>query len=252
MRDYFQEVDELMDEKKMKVDGKDIKFFLCGNMKLKRKVLGLRRHGHIRMRPMQNFQRGQAHCGNKFNHPPFVRTLEELCDGPNENSKIKPPLICIHMDKVVSDELHLFLRISDVLTRNVQQWDVTEVGSTKADIGQGPLMRKFVSVMKEIGISFDVWSSRKYGHDLDFASLMGPDKKSLPKFCSQTHVQFHIVMDSYRGRFWFVQHSCARLDSTVRCPRWPSSWVPEKQRYTKNARLHLAHSAHYVFCQRSP
>ena len=74
--------------------------------------------------------------------------------------EIKPPLINIPIDHVVSDELHLF---SDVLTHNVvlelQQFDVLEVRTSKADCGQGPHGQKLIQALKEIGISFAVWLS---------------------------------------------------------------------------------------------
>ena len=186
MKDVFQEVNDMVEEKKIDVDGKTIEldFYLCGDMKFKQKVLGLQgataNYACIRCK-VEKEERYVV--DEKFNRPPYLRTIDELRDGPCEKGKIKPPLIIIPIDHVVSDELHLFLRVTDVLTRNVVlellQWDVLEVGTTKAESGQGPHMQKLVQAMKEIGISFAVWPSRKAGQDLDFTSLMGPAKRKM-------------------------------------------------------------------------
>ena len=66
MRAVFQEVNELIDEKNMKVGGKNInlEFFPLWRHENQAKTVGPSRcHGHICMRPLQNFKRGQAHCG---------------------------------------------------------------------------------------------------------------------------------------------------------------------------------------------
>ena len=171
--------------------------------------------------------------------PPPVRTLAQLGDGPYK-CKIHLPLLHISLDHVVSDELHLFLRVSDILTRNIvlelQQRGVLDIGSAKAGSGKGQHMLKLISAMKDIEISFDIWASRKSGQDLDFTSLMGTDYRK--KSTGEVHghfaaghmlrgevplggvfstVRFRFCVDSRRGGFCFLQLSWTRLDCTVLC-----------------------------------
>ena len=120
---------------------------------------------------------------SKYNSPPYARTLRSLLKGPKEKGRIHPPLIEIDIDHAITDELHLFLRITDVLTRNVvlemREWDVLEVGSTSADEGKGPHVAALIAAFEDLGITFSVWSSAKKGQDMDFTSLMGPAKRKM-------------------------------------------------------------------------
>jgi hypothetical protein len=85
------------------------------------------------------------------------------------------PLLTIDLDHVILHELHLLLRVTDVLTNNlvedVLEWDKND------DIG------KKKSTVRSCGISFDVWEKRnaddKASSLYDFTSLLGNDKKKL-------------------------------------------------------------------------
>ena len=88
-------------------------------------------------------------------------------------------LLHVPIDQMVVDELHLLLRITDVLERNVVlemvEWDKLEGTS----LSKGQHLKAFLYVGKELGNSFSMWQSRKTGKEVEFTSLMGPDKLKL-------------------------------------------------------------------------
>ena len=93
-----------------------------------------------------------------------------------------PPLIDIPLNHVIVDELHLFLRITDVLLRNVIQHVIEEDLKTtrKADLLSGPHLTMLVKCIRKCGISFSVWCKQEgEGSKVDWTSLMGPDKRKL-------------------------------------------------------------------------
>ena len=49
----------------------------------------------------------------------MARTVEELHNGKFEDNQTHKPLLKIPLKNVILDELHLFLRVTDVLGRNV-------------------------------------------------------------------------------------------------------------------------------------
>ena len=69
-------------------------------------------------------------------------------------------MIKIEIDDVISDELQLFMKITEILTLNIvlemREWNVLDVGSTRADEGKGPHIAQLIESFREIGISFSV------------------------------------------------------------------------------------------------
>ena len=93
-----------------------------------------------------------------------------------------PPLIDIPLNHVIVNELHLFLRITDILLRNVIQHVIEEDLKTtrKVDLLDGPHLTMLVKYIRKCGISFSVWCTQDgEGSKLDWTSLMGPDKRKL-------------------------------------------------------------------------
>ena len=98
------------------------------------------------------------------------------------------PLLSIETDHIIPDELHLLLRIMDVLLRNVIN---TAIGSDNyntrgrgsEDIFKGPMLMKLIKAINDCGVKFTL--IKKEGK-LEWTSLVGPDKlkvlKKLPKF----------------------------------------------------------------------
>lgn len=118
---------------------------------------------------------------------PQKRALEELkkcCQLKRSRRNfccINPPLLNIPLDHVILDELHLFLRITDVL------WDDEESHKRKVAnpsvIGQH--LQTAVEAINNCGVSFRVWEKKnadgKGSGTYDWTSLMGNEKKILLK-----------------------------------------------------------------------
>ena len=130
-----------------------------------------------------------------YDAPPLRRTIEEM----NEMSAKKSgenyccchkPLLTIPLDKIILDELHLMLRITDILLDNLiedaMQWDDKESNSSakkRANIEKSEHMKRLVEAINNCGVSFSIWEKRnadgKGSGTWDWTSLMGDDRKKL-------------------------------------------------------------------------
>ena len=114
-----------------------------------------------------------------------ARTLDSIVQALTEKEKLgvkNLPLLEIPLDHVIIDELHLLLRITDVLLRCViNQAIESDIMQTRSrDILNGPNLQKTVECIRSCGISFRVWEAEKKGpNKIDWTSLMGTDKKKL-------------------------------------------------------------------------
>jgi len=99
----------------------------------------------------------------------------------------KEPLLSIELDHIVLDELHLLLRIVDVLLKNiildVKQWDLRE--DPKKKRGEPKKVHKcnLQYTIRSCGVTFEIWekpdANGKTAGEYDFTSLLGSDKKKL-------------------------------------------------------------------------
>jgi len=116
------------------------------------------------------------------------RTLKSLFEDSSKNQYCcqKPPLINIETDHIITDELHLLLRITDVLLKNVV---ATAVADDKKTMGvkwkllDGKMLNSVVSNIRRCGIPFAIWDGNESNKDsYNFTSLVGNMKKKLLKF----------------------------------------------------------------------
>jgi len=97
------------------------------------------------------------------------------------------PLLNIELDHVVLDELHLLLRIRDVLINNlvieVVEWDRKENWNKRKADQKDSHLKTLQSTIRSCGISFEIWEKTnadgKGSGQYDFTSLLGSDKKKL-------------------------------------------------------------------------
>ncbi len=108
---------------------------------------------------------------------PSSRPAKERC------GVIHSPLLNIELHHVVVDELHLLLRISDVLIRNLIFQMVIQERRSAADQHHEKYLDKLEKAVREIGVTFRVWevveSNGKRNGKYDCTSLMGNDKKKV-------------------------------------------------------------------------
>ena len=92
---------------------------------------------------------------NLYNTGDMTRSLDKMLHFDLQPGQKQRPLLHIPTDQMVVDELHLLLRITAVLERNVVlemvEWDKLE-GITSLSKGQH--LKAFLYVVKELGISF--------------------------------------------------------------------------------------------------
>ena len=97
-----------------------------------------------------------------------------------QQGKIHQPLINLKLTHVVPDELHLMLRVTDVLTRNLITAAIThDISMTinrpaNYDILTGQMLNTLLNAIRSCGVPFNVWADRK--NVFDCTSLMGKDK----------------------------------------------------------------------------
>ena len=120
-----------------------------------------------------------------YNVEPQARKLEELGKQSCGYCSVHPPLLNIQLSHIVAGELHLLLRITDVMLKNlildVKECDTREEFAGKQD--KEKHLAKLVQAINRCGVSFSVWETKNAdgsGSGMwDFTSLMGNGKKSL-------------------------------------------------------------------------
>lgn len=197
--DVFRDINELVNEKKIEIDGKtfNLEFFLGGDYKFLLILLGLSgatsNHACAWCKVHKTERWEMSYNLEHYNSPELKRTLEELKQLAGKKTKnyncINPPLLHIDLDHVVMDELHLLLRVMDILIKNLimdaVEWDQKENwGKRNADKTNDHL-KHLIETINSCGISFAVWEKRNANGNgsglYDFTSLMGDDKKKLLK-----------------------------------------------------------------------
>ena len=92
------------------------------------------------------------------------------------------PLLHI-LDHVILDELHLLLRILDVLIENLVhdalEWDHKENWDKRKGQQKNEHLKNLESTIRSCGVSFDIWEKTnadgKGSGQYDFTSLLGSD-----------------------------------------------------------------------------
>ena len=106
------------------------------------------------------------------------------------------PLLNIELHHVVPDELHLLLRITDVLECNVIKQVLEQDIKARSDQCKQALLRS----IRKCGVSFRIWESKEAGKrgcgNFDWTSLTGSEKKillrKLPTYFSQFLPKEHV------------------------------------------------------------
>ena len=128
-----------------------------------------------------------------YNSIPIKRTLQEIINMAEKKgtqdkfSCDHKPLSNIDLDHVVLDELHLLLRVMDVLLNNIIQevisWDQKENFNKKKSERSNTHLTTLQEAIRSCGVSFDIWEKKnedgRGSGQYDFTSLLGADKKKL-------------------------------------------------------------------------
>lgn len=129
-----------------------------------------------------------CHWTEKEEH---IRSLNDIisCSKQSSLGVVNTPLMLIEVDHIIPDELHLMLRVTDVLTRNVILHAVELDIAAKRQHQTVHYLSTLVSCVQECGITFKVWTDDKSG-SYEFTSLRGNDKKKLLRMLPTKFHQF--------------------------------------------------------------
>ena len=76
------------------------------------------------------------------------------------------PLLVVPLDHIILDELHLMLRITDLLIENLiedaMQWDDKESSSSskKRSVEKSEHVKKLLQAINNCGVTFSIWEKR--------------------------------------------------------------------------------------------
>ena len=189
----------IVDDTEVKVE-----LFLGGDMKFLLMVLGLSSatatHACPWCKVHKSYRHQTTYSRNYWNEPPHGRSIVELVTQKHVQVKDtcvsygKPaaskygqkqkPLVHIAIDHIVIDELHLMLRITDILTSAIIK---DAIRKDKLDgekkVLEGKNLKGLIAANRHGSVTFTVWESRNAdgggSGQFEFTSFMGPDKLRL-------------------------------------------------------------------------
>ena len=102
-----------------------------------------------------------------------LRTIKDLQENKDNKGSINPPLLLMNLNCIIPDELHLLLRITDRLIRNLVIAAV--MADHPAKPLTGPMVKSLITEVRGCGVHFQVYDKNQY----EFTSLNGNDRKKL-------------------------------------------------------------------------
>ncbi|VDI14468.1 Hypothetical predicted protein [Mytilus galloprovincialis] len=181
------EINEMYLCKNIQVDSKlyNLEIFFGGDMKFIQICLGLGSSTGQYACPwckVHKQDRGDVSKPWNFYHlNENVRTTSEIKEiymgtlKPNYGVK-HLPLMTIEPVHIIPDELHLFMRIFDVLMRNLIDDVIEKDDKAKLKGENGGYLDSLVKSIRDCGVTFSLWTSQGRG-DLEWTSLTGNDMK---------------------------------------------------------------------------
>jgi len=113
------------------------------------------------------------------------------CQSKNQFGVKHKPLLSVDINHFVPDELHLMLRITDILLRNVINDCKNKDDNIRKDIvnsGNPVNIVNFENLVQSCGIVFHIWTS-KGSNDLEWTSLSGGEKIKMLKLLPEKNVR---------------------------------------------------------------
>ncbi|XP_028408194.1 uncharacterized protein LOC114530773 [Dendronephthya gigantea] len=127
--------------------------------------------------------------GDYYNQPSMALTLADVkkCASEKQFCCKDMPLLDVPLSNIVLDELHLLLRVTDILLSNLIE-DAMELDDKKDFLKKkgepkGVCLQRLAQLINSCGVTFNVWEKRdddgKGIGKMDWTSLMGAEKKKL-------------------------------------------------------------------------
>ena len=126
---------------------------------------------------------------NHFNESPNAFTLDAIKRFVSKQGYCckNMPLLDVQLDHIVLDELHLLLRITDILLSNIiedsMELDDKDDFFKKKGEPKGVHLAALIKLINSCGVTFAIWEkhdeARKATGKKNWTSLMGDEKKKL-------------------------------------------------------------------------
>ena len=197
-QNVFDEINALNRSKKLTIDDRDynVELFLGGDYKFILILLGMKSatssHSCVWCKVHSHGRYDMSFPLHHYNSDPHRRTLEEIIKlaGLKKDNYccVNDPLLSIDLDHIILDELHLLLRVTDVLINNLiddfLEMDKKEdLSKKKSDPTRGAHLQQFIKTVSSCGVSVNVWQQKnadgKGSGTYEFTSLLGNDRKKL-------------------------------------------------------------------------
>lgn len=127
--------------------------------------------------------------GDHYQKPPMRLTLSDVKKNVSSSKFccVNFPLMNIPLENIVLDELHLLLRITDVLLSNLiedsMEWDDRDDFVKSRGAPKGVHLRSLTQLINTCGVTFSVWEKKNGDGSgsgkMDWTSLMGDERKKL-------------------------------------------------------------------------
>ena len=221
-QDIFTDINKLLSQKDTngfipyKVNGKEylLEIFLGGDMKFLLTMLGMNAanakyaciYCKVEKSSRHDMSKGELfYCQHEMKKT--IDEMVKLCTKKVSNyGSVHPPLLNVDLDHIVVDELHLMMRIVDVLLRNLIENAVNL--DQKESLGKTSKTKRHfdevVNIIRDCGVSFSIWENRiKDGKgdslkNLDWTSPTGTDMKKILKHLPAKLLQADCVPSSAR------------------------------------------------------
>ncbi|EDO29153.1 predicted protein [Nematostella vectensis] len=200
LKDVLEEIDAVQDDSYVELDGKkiNVEFFLGGDYKFLLQTMGLSAansaYACLWCKVHKKDRGDMSKDDEYYEKDPLRRTLQDIIEcGKRTKGEnyccVNKPLFNIEPDHILIDELHLMLRVTDILIDNAiedaMQWDEKEKISKRSNKGSTSHLSQLVQTIRSCGVSFQVWeklnADGRGSGTYDFTSLMGSDRKKLLK-----------------------------------------------------------------------
>lgn len=243
----FQEIKDLLCEKQIEMeDGSevDIEMVLGGDMKFLLVIMGINAANSTFACLWCKIPKSDRYKTcldiDYYEKPPMARTLTEtlkLCSSSNKVNKygsIHKPLLMFEFRDIFVDELHLMLRIYDVLTTALVEdsrsleFELNRRINLKAD---GPLYQ-LVQAINSCGVAFQIWEKKECKNKYDWTSLTGSMRKLVLDQLPERLNKFMIHEDSllktvtlWKSFNELYKYIKSDLPESTQCFKMAKEWV---------------------------
>ncbi|CAC5386550.1 unnamed protein product [Mytilus coruscus] len=204
----FNQINNILSREKWHIAGTDInvKYFVSSDMKFIQLLLGLGsctgEYACPWCKVSKNERSNLSFHWNFYHEPSIARTVEEIAQEAKQNKKRfgckHAPFLNLSVDQYIPDELHLMLRVTDILLRNL----INDAKDLDSDLKLKRLpqtnLKKLTELIQGCEVAFSFLTNK--AGELDWTSLSGSEKvKLLNQLPDQLLLQDGVIRDETRN-----------------------------------------------------